>query len=373
MENINYYLEKIHLMTNVSCICYNTEQKKMLCTFGEVIKRNSPIFGLLEEKEENFNIPKIYFKDDKCFGVYKDSTENMMIFGPVQHTKLYLLNSLLSIVYTQETGNMIHESEIILQKLDEKDNTYKGMQLITIELLDELDYFNEHNIRRSNYEDELHFMKTIENGDIDKLLNHYKEDSFINRDVGVLAINSLKQLEYIASTVITLATRAAISGGLDVMTAYNLSDYLFRRLESSRTEEEISELITQTNIEFTRKVAENKNKKSNNYYVEECKNYITRHKNKKITINDICENIGLSKTHLSKLFLQEEGVTIHQYIIEMRLDMGANLLKFSNESITTIAEYLCFNSQSHFGKVFKDKFGITPQKYRNEHKIIDFI
>ena len=52
------------------------------------------------------------------------------------------------------------------------------------------------------------------------------------------------------------------------------------------------------------------------------------------------------------------------YTRKKRIEAAANMLKYSQESIITIANYLCFPSQSHFTAVFKEFKGITPQKYR---------
>ncbi|WP_375105406.1 helix-turn-helix domain-containing protein [Paenibacillus sp. RS8] len=39
-------------------------------------------------------------------------------------------------------------------------------------------------------------------------------------------------------------------------------------------------------------------------------------------------------------------------------------MAFSDKRISEISTYLCFSSQSHFQKSFKDKYGITPLMYR---------
>ncbi|WP_442862488.1 helix-turn-helix domain-containing protein [Bacillus sp. USDA818B3_A] len=46
------------------------------------------------------------------------------------------------------------------------------------------------------------------------------------------------------------------------------------------------------------------------------------------------------------------------------MEEAKDLLAFSDKSISEISNYLCFSSQSHFQKVFKDYYAITPQAYR---------
>ena len=49
------------------------------------------------------------------------------------------------------------------------------------------------------------------------------------------------------------------------------------------------------------------------------------------------------------------------------------LLKYSEASLTEISEYLCFSSQSHFGKVFKVHKNMTPKQYRDYYKSPEFV
>jgi AraC-like DNA-binding protein len=106
--------------------------------------------------------------------------------------------------------------------------------------------------------------------------------------------------------------------------------------------------------------------------VEQCKNYITKHLNQKFTIDEIANEIAITKTYLCHLFSEQVGIGIQQYAQRKRIEAAKNMLRYSDTSILEIASYLCFNSQSHFGKVFKDQVNETPQRYREKNKFIDF-
>jgi len=49
------------------------------------------------------------------------------------------------------------------------------------------------------------------------------------------------------------------------------------------------------------------------------------------------------------------------------------MLRFSDTDLPSISSYFCFTSQSHFGQIFKQFKGVTPQNYRNKEKVIDVI
>ncbi|KPN95924.1 helix-turn-helix transcriptional regulator [Lysinibacillus sp. ZYM-1] len=73
---------------------------------------------------------------------------------------------------------------------------------------------------------------------------------------------------------------------------------------------------------------------------------------------------GYSKFHLSRIFKQETGLTIGEYIRMRRLAMAASSLIYSNASIITIAFTFQFQSQEAFTRAFKEVYALPPGKYR---------
>ena len=108
-------------------------------------------------------------------------------------------------------------------------------------------------------------------------------------------------------------------------------------------------------------------------YIEQTKDYIAKHLYKKFKISQIAEELGVNSSYLSRRFSEQTGKTISQYVLKERLKAAANLLKYSEESIGQIAEYMQFSSPSRFGEYFKNAYGKTPAKYREEKKLIDFV
>lgn len=70
--------------------------------------------------------------------------------------------------------------------------------------------------------------------------------------------------------------------------------------------------------------------------------------------------------------MKETGERLQDYIVRFRVERAANLLMYSEEGISDIAEYVNFPSQSYLGKVFKKYKGMTPQKYRDKFKPREF-
>lgn len=98
-----------------------------------------------------------------------------------------------------------------------------------------------------------------------------------------------------------------------------------------------------------------------------CTDYIYSHINERITINELADYTTLSPSYLSRLFKQNLGVSISDYIREKKIEKAENLLKYSDYSLIDIANYLAFSSQSHFIQTFEKYVGLTPKKYRDRH------
>jgi len=76
----------------------------------------------------------------------------------------------------------------------------------------------------------------------------------------------------------------------------------------------------------------------------------------------------VSPEHLSRTIRRHLGKTPTEWINDMRLEHAAYLLGHSNIEILTVAMEYGFNNLSHFYKRFKDRYGMSPGKYRSLHR-----
>jgi len=84
----------------------------------------------------------------------------------------------------------------------------------------------------------------------------------------------------------------------------------------------------------------------------------------KITINDICKKLYISRSKLIREFKKYYHVTPYEYLLQRRLSFAKTLLKNTNKTIKTIAEMLEFADDHYFCSFFKEKTGMTPSEYR---------
>nr|WP_083442866.1 AraC family transcriptional regulator [Paenibacillus sp. IHB B 3415] len=85
----------------------------------------------------------------------------------------------------------------------------------------------------------------------------------------------------------------------------------------------------------------------------------------------IARTVGLSPKYLSALFKKEVGLTVSEYIQQMKSDEAKKLLAYSKTPISEICTLLSFNDQSYFTKVFKKVTGVTPKFYRERFHFLN--
>lgn len=86
------------------------------------------------------------------------------------------------------------------------------------------------------------------------------------------------------------------------------------------------------------------------------------------TIEQIAEHFFISKYHLCRVFKKTMGMTIIDYLNQIRTKNACAYLKSSDKSVLEIAELCGFRSPAYFSNLFKKQTGMSPNKYRAQNK-----
>ena len=92
--------------------------------------------------------------------------------------------------------------------------------------------------------------------------------------------------------------------------------------------------------------------------------YMEGHYGEKITVEDGAELCYYSNSHFMKYFKQYMGVPFIQYLNEFRLEKAAGMLLTTPEPVTAVAQRCGFDNISYFNRLFRRKYGRTPGEYR---------
>lgn len=334
------------------------------------------------------DLPVLYLENDQIFyGVFEDLSNRFFCIGPVSRNPvsrlwvetykkehhvalplkieqfgMSLMTKLVVMIYSLCTGKQIEYSDVSVKSNDEYIEQWTSEENLEDYRLQQSEHDRGHGIGMAF---EYQLMEIVKAGDVEAMKNMMSGDGPEISDIGEFSTDNHKQMEYMVVTILALLTRAAVEGGMNPEEAYILGDVYIRKIEQcSNNTAALTMLGTKAQFEFTEKVKEAKEKKSQFIYVDKCKDYIAKNLRKNIKVSDIAPALGISKTYLTHKFTEVEGISIQQYILKERCEHAANLLRYSDYPIAVISEYFCFASQSHFGSSFKKQFGMTPREYR---------
>lgn len=92
--------------------------------------------------------------------------------------------------------------------------------------------------------------------------------------------------------------------------------------------------------------------------------YIHEHYTEKITLDDVCSAVNLSRSHFSKIFKEEVGMTLTEYIETVRMNQARMLLRTTTFTIGEISEMIGISDIFYFSKMYKRKYRVSPSKDR---------
>jgi len=97
--------------------------------------------------------------------------------------------------------------------------------------------------------------------------------------------------------------------------------------------------------------------------------YLTENYRSRISLKQVAERFFITPCHLSRSFKKATGFSFIEYVNSIRVKEAQKLLKKTNSSVMRIAELTGFDSQTHFGRVFKNLTGMSPLQYRKRSRV----
>jgi len=106
--------------------------------------------------------------------------------------------------------------------------------------------------------------------------------------------------------------------------------------------------------------------------VENILSYMMDHHQKSLSSENLCEQFHTSRSHLFRIFKQNTGVSMNEFLVTYRINMAKDYLQGTELPITEVAASVGFQDISHFCHTFKRLSGMTPSGYRSAHKPTSF-
>ncbi len=98
-----------------------------------------------------------------------------------------------------------------------------------------------------------------------------------------------------------------------------------------------------------------------------CEGYIRVNYRLPITAGTVAEALHVNQSYLSRVFRADMGMTMQDYLTNMRLEHAKSLLTTTNLPISVVAENSGFIDNNYFSRVFRLRVGESPTAYREHH------
>lgn len=98
--------------------------------------------------------------------------------------------------------------------------------------------------------------------------------------------------------------------------------------------------------------------------ISNVKAFIDQNYINKIALEIVANQFNVNKSYLLRLFKENTGFTVNNYILQKRILLAKNELRFSNKTLDVIAEECGFECANYFIRIFKKIEGLTPGEYR---------
>ena len=100
----------------------------------------------------------------------------------------------------------------------------------------------------------------------------------------------------------------------------------------------------------------------------EIMDYIAENINRPITHGELSRIFSYHKNSINRILIRETGLSLKNYIIELRIRKASELLKYSSKSVGEIGEFCGYASTVFFSSQFKEKTGMSPMQFRSAYK-----
>lgn len=101
------------------------------------------------------------------------------------------------------------------------------------------------------------------------------------------------------------------------------------------------------------------------YYISWVKQYVKRNYASDCSVEDMAEELGISPNYLRKKFKDGTGITILEYVTNIRMETAEKLLRQHKLKVKEVSLRVGYENVSYFTQLFAKRNGVTPNEYKN--------
>lgn len=100
--------------------------------------------------------------------------------------------------------------------------------------------------------------------------------------------------------------------------------------------------------------------------IADVKAWLDSHYNEKVALDDLAERFYINKFYLTRLFREQYGSTIVNYLLSLRISRAKELLRFTDLSVEEIGARCGMPEANYFSRAFRKIEGVSPSEFRRQ-------
>jgi AraC-like DNA-binding protein len=219
---------------------------------------------------------------------------------------------------------------------------------------------------KARYDIENSLLIAVENGDVNEAVELLS--TMYTKVVGLKRLQDEVQNAKYKSFIINVLCRKAIErAGVALATIDALSSKYAAIIDSTTSYENMYDVTQSMIIDYAQAALKIKSTLYNPK-INKVVQYIELNLMNELNLGQLATYVNLAPAYLSRVFNQEVGMSLAQYITEMRMTKASELLMRTSLTVQRISEQIGFKQISYFSKKFKQHFDMTPIQYRNKYQ-----
>ena len=164
--------------------------------------------------------------------------------------------------------------------------------------------------------------------------------------------------------LVTVCARAALKAGVATEAVFSVTTDYRKKLAAARTKEQQCYCVERC-IEHLTALVERVSDVNYEDDVYRATEFILANYARKITLEDVADEVGFSPAYFSRLFKKKYGSSFSDFLTRVRIDASKNNLLATDLPMAEVARLSGFVDASYFTRAFKREVGVTPSYFRS--------
>lgn len=191
----------------------------------------------------------------------------------------------------------------------------------------------------------------------------YQQNLFMGFTLDQRVPDALRDVKDMIIAANTLCRKAIQQAAVHPLYIDGISGRFVSEIEQAENVEQVNALIPKMLRHYCLLVQEHSLARYTGT-IRDCLNYIDFHYMEPLSLESLAVRFSVNKNYLSSRFHKEVGMTVTDYINQIRVQRASGLLRKTSLSVQQVAEQCGFADGNYFTRIFKKIQGVTPNEYR---------